>query len=223
MTYVYVDEQFKHRNIQQQDDLEAADELIGRVREADTFICVLAGSSHGSPIQVGGIPSSATFFEIELFQAALLQKKVHAFVRNDFAPEPQLQALLNILKDAFPEWKHLRGQTNGEILSDVKRIVDGTLAYRAIKLPLALPAPISRLVQALYAARARNRPNPSIHFVHDAADPSRNKPRVEIIQPLIQNIEHQPNEERRLSRIWIGLRELMALEYRVLRDQELLG
>ena len=63
-TYVYVDEQFKPRNIEQQEDLEAADELIGRVREADTFICILGGSSHGSPIKIEEYSSNVSFFEI---------------------------------------------------------------------------------------------------------------------------------------------------------------
>ncbi len=41
-TYVYVDEQFKRRNTKQQKDLEAVDELISRVREANvtsSLIC----------------------------------------------------------------------------------------------------------------------------------------------------------------------------------------
>lgn len=77
-------------------------------------------------------------------------------------------------------------------------------------------------MQALYAARARNRPNPSILFLHGVTDPSLSKPRVEIIRPLMQNLELQPNEEKRLSRLWVGLRELMASDHQVLRDPELL-
>jgi tetratricopeptide (TPR) repeat protein len=222
-TYVYVDEQFKHRDTERQDDLEAADELICRVREANTFICILGGSSHGSPIKVDGIPSSASFFEIELYQAALLQKKIHVFVRSDFTPEPRLGALLHILRDTFCEWRNIKRQTDSEILAGVKRVVDGTLGHPARRSWLALRAPIDRFVQALYAARARNRPAPSIFFLSGDTDPTRGKPRVEIIRPLVQDIERQRNEEKRLSRLWIGLRELMALNHQDLQDQELLG
>ena len=92
-TYVYIDERFHPRNIEQQDDLESADELISRVRQADTFICILGGSSHGSSIKVDERPSNVSFFEIELFQAALLEKQIHVFVRDDFTPEPKLESL----------------------------------------------------------------------------------------------------------------------------------
>src|SRR6185295_11064095 len=84
---VYVDEQFKFRNVSQQDDLEAADELIARIREATVFICILAGSSHGTLMNIGSLRSRTSFFEIELYQAALLKKEVHVFVRNDFVPD----------------------------------------------------------------------------------------------------------------------------------------
>lgn len=221
-TYIYVDEQFQPRDILQQDDLCAADELIARVREAETFICILAGSSHGSPIEIAGIPSRASFFEIELFQAALLRKKVHVFVRDDFTPEPRLDALLRILKDTFPEWRNITPQSDDEIFAGVMRIVDETFSPFVMKSWLAWRAPVDKLVQALYSARARNRTNPSILFLHGATDPSLGKPRLEIVRPLIQDIEHQRNEEKRLSRLWIGLRELMALDHRRLDDTELL-
>jgi hypothetical protein len=123
-TYVYIDEQFKHRNIEQQEDLEAADELISRVREANTFICILGGTSHGSSIKVCEHNSRVSFFEIELFQAALLEKQIHIFVRNDFKPEPKLESLLGILKFAFPEWRNIKQQNESDILSGVERVVE---------------------------------------------------------------------------------------------------
>ncbi len=222
-TYIYVDEQFKKRNIQKQDDLEAADELISRVREANTFICILGGTNHGSPIKVDGHSSNVSFFEIELFQAVLLEKEIHVFVRDDFKPERQLGFLLDILTFHFPEWTNLRRQNESEILSGVKRVVDKSLHRRMSKQWLKLRAPIDRLVQALYAARARNCPTPSIFFLNGATEVRGEEPRLEVLRPLATDIEHQPNEERRLSRLWIGLRELMAYGYENLRDEELLG
>lgn len=221
-TWIYVDEQFKQRDTPQQDDLCAADELITRVRQADTFICILAGSSHGSPIRVGGNLSSASFFEIELFQAALLRKKVHVFVRKDFTPEPRLDALLRIFKDAFPEWRNLAPLSQEEIFAGVMRVADETVSGHPARPWLALRAPINRLVQALYAARARNRTNPSLLFLHGDTDPTLDKPRVELLQTLTQDIERQPNEEKRLSRLWIALRELMGLDHQASKDPDLL-
>jgi len=221
-TYVYVDEQYKHRNITQQDDLEAADELIGRVREANTFICILGGSSHGSPIKVIEQHSSVSFFEIELFQAALLEKEKHIFVRDDFEPDPQLESLLRILEFALPEWRDLKRQSESEILSEIKRVVDRALSWRGSKTWFKLPAPIDQLVQGLYTGRGKNR-NPSVLFLNGATEPRSDRPRIEILQSLTTTIEQELNEEKRLSRLWIGLRELMASGDENLIDEELLG
>jgi len=222
-TYIYVDEQFKHRNIKQQEDLMAADELISRVREANTFICILGGSSHGTAIKIKEYPSNVSFFEIELFQAALLQKKIHVFVRDDFTPDPKLEALLKILSFSFPEWGDIKRQSESEILSGVEHVVEKTLHQRTSKRLFQLRAPINRLVQAFYAARARRSTNPPILFLDSAAERRSEQPRIEVLRSLVTDIEQQPNEEKRLSRLWMGLRELMACEYENLLDEELLG
>jgi tetratricopeptide (TPR) repeat protein len=217
-TYVYIDEQFKHRNIERQKDLEAADELISRVREANTFICILGGTSHGSSIKVYEYDSKVSFFEIELFQAALLEKKIHVFVRNDFTPEPKLESLLGILKFAFPEWRNIKRQNEREILSGVERVVDQALHHQTSELWFKLRAPINRLVQAFYTARAIT----PVFFMNNAIELRNEQPRLEILRPLVTDIEQQPNEEKRLSRLWLGLRELMAYSYENIRDEELL-
>lgn len=220
--FIYVDEQFKKRDTFQQDDLCAADELIARVRQADTFICILAGSSHGTPIRIGGSLSNASFFEIELFQAALLQKKVYAFVRQDFVPEPRLEALLGILKNEFSEWRALSPLTEDEIFDGVMRIADETVGGRPKWPRPALRAAINRFVQALYTARTGSNHNPSILFLHGATDPSLKVPRIYLLQTLGQVIAEEPNEEKRLSRLWLGLRELMGLDHQALRDPSIL-
>jgi len=83
--------------------------------------------------------------------------------------------------------------------------------------------PINRLVQAFYAARVRHSVNPSVFFLDSAAEHRSEQPRIEILRSLNTRIEQQSNEEKRLSRLWIGLRELMACGYENLSDEELLG
>lgn len=220
---IYVDERVKQRDIQHQDDLCAADELIARVREASEFICVLAGSSHGSSIRVDNLPSRSSFLEIEIYQAALSRRRVHLLVRNDFEPDSHLEALLQILKDEFPEWSNGKRLTDKEILIETRRIAESSLSYRKRKFPFALRAPIARLVQAFYVARARNRSAPSILFLQGTTDSSMGKPQVKVIRSLVDDIEHQSNEEKRLSRLWIALRELMGVDPQAEEDPELIG
>jgi len=218
-TRIYVDEKFKVRDTLDQDDLCAADELIARIREADTFVCILAGSAHGTPIRVDGTSSRVSFFEIELVQAALLQKKVHLFVRDDFRPEPRPHALLQILKGSFPEWHAQKATTDSQILDAVARIANRGRGLRERISSLAAPAPIRRLVQALHSART-GRARTSMLFLDGAADGTVGKPRTEIVRSLIAGLGFEPHEERKLARLWIGLRELMAVKYQLLRDRE---
>jgi tetratricopeptide (TPR) repeat protein len=77
-------------------------------------------------------------------------------------------------------------------------------------------------VQAFYTARAGNSQNPSIFFLNNTIELRNEQPRLEILRPLVTDIKQQPNEEKRLARLWIGLRELIAYGYENIRNEELL-
>jgi tetratricopeptide (TPR) repeat protein len=219
---VYVDEQVKWRDIKQQEDIEAVDELIRRVREANVFICVLGGKRHGSPIKIDLRPSAVSFFEIELFQAALLEKEVYLFVRDDFVPEPRLQRLLEILRFAFPEWFNQQRLTDKQITERIKRLV-GKERRKFLLNPFnAIRSPINRLVQALYIARGRNSFNSPLLFLDEEFEARVSSPDQQIIISLQKQITTEQNEEKRLSRLWIALRELMSAPYTNLKDHTLL-
>lgn len=219
---VYVDEQVEWRDIKQQEDIEAVDELIRRVREANIFICVLGGKRHGSPIKIDLRPSAVSFFEIELFQAALLEKEVHLFVRDDFVPEPRLQRLLEILRFAFPEWFNQQRLTDQQITERVKRLVGKERRKFFLNPFNAIRAPINRLVQALYIARGRNSFNSPLLFLDEEFETRVSSPDQQIIISLQKQITTELNEEKRLSRLWIALRELMSAPYTNLKDHTIL-
>jgi len=221
--YVFVDEQInKERDVTHQDDLAVADELITRIREANTFVCILGGSEHGSAIKVHDNPSRVFFLEIELFYATLLNKEIHLFVRDDFVPGPQLEAFLSILKLAFPEWGTIKKQSETEILSGMKRLIERSPNRQTNNSWFTVRTPIRRLVQALYGARAKNRPHPSIFFMQGAFESRTDEPRVDILRPLAIQLKEQFNQETRLSLLWIGIRELWHSPYDEIRDLELL-
>jgi len=220
--YIYVDEKVKWRNIQTQDDLETIDELIKRVREADIFVCILGGNRHGSPIRVDLRPSVVSFFEIELFQAALLDKEVHILIREDFNPEPRLRKLLDILEFKFPEWINKERLTNEEIVDYIKRLVDKRISYK-IHLGLKyIHTPISRLVQALFSQRTKITQRSSQLFLEGKFESYNRLPNDEILERLWIKISSLPNEEKRLARLWLMIRELMSAPYTTIDDKTLL-
>ena len=218
---IYVDECATPRDIQHQDDLAAADDLIRRVREADLFVCVLGGTRHGSPIKVGGHPSAVSFFEIELYQAALRGKGIKIYVRNDFEPDARLSSILGVLDFALGDWRSRPRLTDKEILSHLKR--DVWLGRTAqIADAINYHSMLTRLVQGMYVNRARHRPPPSICFLNNEKEAGRSKPDLAVIAAIQEDIRTRPNEEQRLSRIWIAMRELMAAHYLSTSDPEIL-
>lgn len=220
--YVYVDEHATSRHLPILDQLAVADDLIARVRESDVFVCVLGGSN-GSQISIDGVDSSVSFFEIELYQAALLGKPIHLFVRDDFAPEPRLEELLRILYFAFPGLKSAPRLSDREIETEIRKLVSREKIRRAVVPLPALRRPINRLVQALYAIRARHLPDPSVHFLHNTVATVKKVPDERIIRSVLASLETLKDEEKRLSRIWIGMRELLYAHYRHTTDPDLLN
>lgn len=220
---IYVDEQVEKRDIPNQDDLAASDELIMRIRESDDFVCILAGCSHGSPINVNGFDSRTSFFEIELFQAALLRKKIHLLVRDDFTPNGQLENILRMLKNSFPEWINAPRLSDKQILDEIQLITEGRSNIMRHGYRLAFHNPIGKLVQSLYSLRAREPELPQITFLESEIDSYVGAPRTDLIQSVFREIEANKNEEKKLSRIWLGLRELLIPDYMNTADPELFG
>lgn len=220
--YVYLEPDLSHPDISPDCGLAIADDLIRKVRESSVVICILGGSRHGTRINMEGIPSHVSFFEVEIFQAALLQKPIHILVRHDFEPETRLESVLRMLAHAFPQLASLPRRTEQEILSEACRIADHAMRPKPSRSMFRLQLPIRRWVQALYGERARL-PDSAILFLNGAVDRTRTCPRVDFLRHLADSVERQQNEEHRLSRIWIGLRELMTIEHEALRDPELLG
>lgn len=211
--YIYVDEMVCDRNIENQEPLEIVDELVKRIREARTFICILGGKNYGSPVGIGRTLSSVSYFEVELFQAALLQKPVFIFVREGYSPDPREKRLMELFRFYLPEWISQKRLNDQEIVDQIHRIVANdhvTLEFRLIP---HLYKPIRRLVQGLYTNQSRNSVRSGVTFLEGEFETRPQLPRPGIVQNVINMIGNETNEERRLSRLWIGLRELMNSRY----------
>lgn len=72
------------------------------VRAAECFVAIIT-TRHGSEVTIEGagtVPSS--FFEAELFEAALLGKPSHVFLMKGHEPDAKLARLLKLLAPSFP-------------------------------------------------------------------------------------------------------------------------
>ncbi|MBI4824305.1 MAG: hypothetical protein HY805_08790 [Nitrospirae bacterium] len=215
--YIYVDEKVKPRNIEQTVPLESVDDLIQRIREARVFVCILGGTRRGTDIEINKNISSISFFEIELFLSALMGKPVHFFIRNDYVPDPRLSDLLTIVESSLPEWISKKCD-DSQIIEHCRRLANRerpTSPFRSLR---HIYPPVRRFVQGLYTARRRNK----IRFLAEEYVSRHSQPDRHLLQNISELIHTQPNEERRLARLFIGIWELMAAPYSTCSDLELL-
>jgi len=193
---------------------EIIDILIDRVREADLFICVLGGPhlgqdayDHGTPIPVKDHLSNVSYFEIELYQAALLQKPIALFISKGFSPQTRLRTVLDILQFAFPDAWPIP-MDDQEIIEEVGALLESENQSSIIH--------YKRLVTGFDNTRSKplksSGPNHEILFLNGAFEQRRSFPDKELIESII-SIDTTVDHERRLTRLWIAIRELMAAPY----------
>ena len=170
----------------------------------------------GSPIaidRVGTVPSS--FFELELFEAALLGKPSYIFLLKGFDPSPKLANLLKLLTPAFPGMT-LEPLSEDAILKKIAGLVKHYERPPLLRLPLHAPR-MKTFVDTL--VRLRHRPYrvkdepPPIRFVDGLFDPTVEPPNAAAVQLLLDRAEREPNYQNRLTWLWLAIRALMRAPY----------
>lgn len=220
--YIYVDEKVYDRKIVHYDPIEVVDELVKRIREARTFICILGGENYGSLIDIRQSQSSVSYFEIEIFQAAILKKPVYIFIRKGYNQHPREKKLLELLRFYLPEWVSNKELTDADIIDQIKRIVANERMIDTFGDVPHLFKPIRRLVQGLSTYRSKHSVHSEVSFLNGEFETRSYLPRLEVVQNIIDMIRNETNEEKKLSRLWIGIREIMSSRYDKECDLELL-
>lgn len=134
-TRVYVDEQLFDDPAQ--DAMATIDRLVPRIRDCEVFVCIIAPQRAGSGIRLQRAVSAVTFFELELFQAALSlgRKPVHIFMLSDADPAEEMQAILRLVQIAFPE-HHIKGPMGeAEIKEEMRKLVTMTFPHLLDQIP----------------------------------------------------------------------------------------
>lgn len=215
---IYVDEIINYRP-PDHDHLDTVDELLQRILEAESFVCVFWGPGPGSPITLGTTESQVSFFEIELVWSALLGKRVHLFLHENFEPDKRLRQLINLLRFHLPDWVNERPLNDAQIIQQMKRIVGRERLIGGFRRFHHLYSPARRLAQGLFSAR-RHTP---ISFLDEQYVISTQKPRNDFLEDVMTSVASQRSEQRRLTQLWMGIKELMAAPYSATSDPELLS
>ncbi len=193
------------------DAFAAADHLIDVLRRSDLYICILAGSrrgdkDHGSPITIHSRDTAVSYFEVELYAAAMYGKMTGPpYTLEGFDPGPRLKSLLDILAWAFPEWRNIRPMSKKEICNDVKRRIERV----ANGVPEGAVLSARQMLRAWWRARKTG-----VMFLDAASERRHRPPDVDLIQTLIKEYRRTPHYQQKLSRLWFAVRELMPASYR---------
>lgn len=197
--------------------LEVVDRLVEVLAQSDLYICILADArrgvkEHGSPVEVAKLLSATSYFEIELYAAAMQGKRPYLFILDGFSPGPRLESLWRILSFAIPDWRQAKAKSAQAIVDEIRQLIAGHLRQ-----PVESSFPLSkRLVRQFYLDRAENAPPghemDNVLFL-DGQFEQRQLPQKDLVESLLADFERVPEMQRKLSRMWLAARELMSASY----------
>jgi len=193
--------------------LQMAEVCVQGVRDSDVYVA-LVRSNHGSGVEL--LPderTQASFFELELFEAAMLQKPAYVFVLDGGEPSERLAGLLNLLAPAIPGFDRTP-RSEDEIFNRVHALLERTQQPSRIARLQRKRTSAHRISNALTAARFnRYDPSsaaPSLRFLGGATDPSLPSPNLDLARDAIRRARERSNHNDKLTLLWIAIRELMG-------------
>jgi tetratricopeptide (TPR) repeat protein len=196
-------------------DFEKAEFCLDGVRAADCFVAIVT-RRHGSSVTIdraGTVPSS--FFEAELFEAALLGKPSFIYLLEGYTPEGKLGNLLKMLAPSFPNL-NLRPMSEDAILREIERLITHYSRPRWLRRVLSPPR-LHSTVDTLFSLRHRpyelKKEMPPMRFLDSAADSELPVPDPSLVQSVIERAANTNQHQVRLTLLWFAIRALMGAPF----------
>ncbi len=218
-------------NPEAKEPLEIVDALLEQLKLCDLFICVLGGNRNaegkkGTPIQVSTVSSQVSYFEIEVFQAALHRIPAIFLKRSDFVPSPDLAGFLELLRGCAIEARWIENLSNNQIKFEVERAIGEREELRAAsqdRISLAAGELAERLLRQRGNLKGARPGQSDMLFLqgkelfHEHSNGSFDKAKT-----LLASASRESRHDHRLARLYLALRELMSMPDRHSEDSELL-
>ena len=211
--HIWVDEVCDERDVDGEEHLPNMDKLLDTISSSTIYVALLAAPHRGTPIRIDGRESNVSFFEIELFRAALLNKPLLVLIHCDFVPDTELSRLLQLILPVLPPSSIRTKQTDASIRTTLQDLLSGIMPVtsKATNVPL-----VTRLGQRLFDRRGRFASQafgarPLLLLNHTF--PAERTPDVQVITSALASEAVQSDGQRRLSRLWIALRELFGAPF----------
>jgi hypothetical protein len=202
------------------------DRLFREIQAASIFVVLLGTERHGTPLTWDDQTAHVSFWEAELFYAALLRKPIRVFEVVGFEPDEKLAAVLRLLRRALPasDWSgpHARDR--------VASAVRGYLVEQIEAEDRRVTAPkhfLGDLVDALLHLRGKDgrggaAETEALTFLDGSFADATVVPNEALIRKLLEDIKSLSHEETRLTRLWVVFRELSGAPFATTKRLEYL-
>lgn len=217
--------------------LEIVDVCVQALKQSEVFICVLGGSARatrtgGTAIDVSGLETRVSYFEIEVFQAALSQIPVVLLQRSDFSPGPRMQEFLHVLQRSAVVTRRVEslpsGNDNARIRKEARAAIDDRAELKQ-KASRTAQSAAGDLVERLASARSQL-PNvgaggTDMLWMHgdSIGEAVGDQATLSRAIALLEIAEAEKQHDRRLSRLYLAFRELMTIPYQTTLDPDVLS
>ena len=194
------------------DPFEAIDDFLYELEQSKLYLAFIATDWSGSRITVGGESANTTFFETELFYAAILHRPIAVVYRTDIQIPSDTAQLLSLLQRAIPRiaWRPVTSARDAEVAAN--RLIDQAAAGRLEELGTSR-GEFGRILYRWWSWREPHENSPGLRWLDGRFIPAQHAPRIAVIEECLRLASGVGTERQRLSRLWIAARELMGLPY----------
>jgi hypothetical protein len=208
---IWVDE-IDHRRSPREPSLVTVEDLFRLIREASVFLILLGSDRHGTGLRIGSQTAHVSYWEAELFYAVLLGKTVQVFEVEGFQPGEKLAALLAMFRGALPPAAWSGPHSRSDVVAAIHEFL-----LRRLSFPVEQPKSGGRLLKMLVDGFFRLRgtdgrggaaEKESLQFLDGSFTDATVAPNEAVISQLLSEVRTLPNEEGRLTQLWIVFREL---------------
>lgn len=211
---VWMAEQFEE--LEPTSSLTAFEKLemcLDGVRQCKYFVAIIS-TRFGSPIDIGTKTVHSSFFEMELFEASLLNKPSLIFQLEDHSADKDITNLLNLLKNiSSTNFKFIEAKkSSDEIIREIDKLINRRTNLNAYKVN------INSYVDGLFYQRHINydltRELPNINFLNNLLiDSEINIPEKNTLDTILAKARDTENNYYKLSLLWMAIRLLRRVPF----------
>lgn len=209
---VWVDEYSHPRDIATVDPLESVDDLLIEIERSQLYLVLVGTDWAGTAIKVAGQESKVSFFEMELFYAAMRARPIVVVERTDIELSTRTSDMLTLMRRTIPQsnWYKAHSIADAESLCKffVDRCVDGELGNLA-----QTSGQYASLLRSLWKSLEKDHDAEHVEWLGGVLLPTHEKPNVAVIDGCLDDAGTLYSHQARLSRIWIAARELMGVPW----------